>query len=97
MSKLADGATDTSVLMMAKELYRNNKPVIIGIATNDGLGISAKSIGILLSTKNTYFIPFGHDNPIDKPNSLVAKFELTVPAVIEALKNQQIQPVLEKY
>ncbi|HEY9060698.1 MAG TPA: dipicolinate synthase subunit B [Pseudobacteroides sp.] len=97
LSKLADGATDTSVLMMAKELYRNNKPVVIGVATNDGLGISAKSIGILLSTKNTFFIPFGQDNPIDKPNSLVAKFKLTVPAVIEALKNAQLQPVLEKY
>ena len=97
LSKLADGATDTSVLMMAKELYRNNRPVVIGVATNDGLGISAKSIGVLLSTKNTYFIPFGQDNPIDKPNSLVAKFELTVPTVIEALKNQQIQPVIEKY
>jgi dipicolinate synthase subunit B len=97
LSKLADGATDTPVLMMAKELYRNNKPVVLGIATNDGLGISAKSIGVLLSTKNTYFIPFGQDNPIDKPNSLVAKFELTVPAVIEALKKDQLQPVLEKF
>ncbi|HEX9061207.1 MAG TPA: dipicolinate synthase subunit B [Clostridia bacterium] len=97
LSKLADGACDTPVLMMAKELYRNNKPVILGIATNDGLGTNAKSIGILLGTKNTYFIPFGQDNHIDKPNSLVAKFELTVPAVIEALKKEQLQPLLEKY
>jgi dipicolinate synthase subunit B len=97
LSKLADGATDTPVLMLAKELFRNNKPVVLGMATNDGLGISAKSIGALLSTKNVYFIPFGQDNPKDKPNSLVAKFELTVPTLIEALKKEQIQPILEKY
>jgi dipicolinate synthase subunit B len=97
LSKLADGATDTPVLMLAKELFRNNKPVVLGMATNDGLGISAKSIGALLSTKNVYFIPFGQDNPKDKPNSLIAKFELTIPTVIEALKKEQIQPILEKY
>lgn len=94
LSKLADGATDTPVLMMAKELFRNNKPVLLGIATNDGLGISAKSIANLLCTKNVYFIPFCQDDYINKPNSLVAEFELTVPSVIEALKKEQIQPLL---
>ena len=97
LSKLADGSTDTPVLMMAKELFRNNKPVVLGIATNDGLGISAKSIATLLSTKNTFFIPFGQDNPTDKPLSIVAKFDLTIPTVIEALKKEQLQPILEKY
>jgi dipicolinate synthase subunit B len=97
LSKLADGATDTPVLMMAKELFRNNKPVVLGVATNDGLGISAKSIGALLCTKNVYFIPFGQDNPKEKPNSLVAKFAQTIPTVEEALKKDQIQPVLESY
>jgi dipicolinate synthase subunit B len=61
------------------------------------LGISAKSIGALLCTKNVYFIPFGQDNPKEKPNSLVAKFVQTIPAVEEALKKEQIQPVLESY
>jgi dipicolinate synthase subunit B len=97
LSKLADGATDTPVLMMAKELFRNNKPVILGIATNDGLGLSAKSIAILLATKNVYFVPFGQDNPQQKPNSLVAKFDLTLPTLLHALKKEQIQPVLEKF
>ncbi|OPX44457.1 dipicolinate synthase subunit B [Ruminiclostridium hungatei] len=97
LSKLADGATDTPVLMMAKEMFRNNKPVLLGIATNDGLGISAKNIGVLLSAKNVYFIPFGQDDPLAKPLSLISKFELTVPSVIEAMKREQLQPVLEKY
>lgn len=97
LSKLADGATDTPVLMMAKEMFRNNKPVVLGIATNDGLGINAKNIGILLGTKNVFFIPFGQDNPKDKPLSLISKFEQTVPTVMEALKKEQLQPILEKY
>jgi dipicolinate synthase subunit B len=97
LSKLADGATDTPVLMAAKGQFRNHKPVLLGIATNDGLGICAKAIGTLLSTKHVYFIPFGQDDPFAKPDSLVAKFDLMVPAIQEALKKEQLQPILEKY
>ncbi|MDF2613114.1 MAG: Dfp [Clostridia bacterium] len=97
LSKLADGATDTPVLMMAKELFRNNKPVLLGIATNDGLSVSAKSIADLLNTKHVYFVPYGQDNVKDKPNSLVSKFELMIPSILQALKKEQIQPILEKY
>lgn len=97
LSKLSDGATDSAPLMVAKGQFRNNKPVVIGLATNDGLGINGKNLGSLLSTKNVYFIPFGQDNYIDKPNSLVSKFDLTLPTIVEALKGNQIQPVLEKY
>ena len=97
LSKLADGATDTPVLMMAKELFRNNKPVLLGIATNDGLSISAKSIAALLNTKHVYFIPFGQDNVKDKPNSLVSKFSLMIPSILQALNKEQLQPILEKF
>lgn len=97
LSKLADGATDTPVLMMAKELFRNNKPVILGIATNDGLGLSAKSIAALLCAKNVYFVPFGQDNPKEKPNSLVARFDLIVPTIIESMNKDQLQPILITY
>lgn len=97
LSKLYSGATDTPVLMTAKGAFRNHKPVVIGVATNDGLGISAKNIGGLMSSRNVYFIPFGQDNYMKKPDSLVAKFDLTLPTVVEALKGVQLQPVLEKY
>lgn len=97
MSKLADGATDTPVLMMAKEMFRNNKPVLLGIATNDGLGISAKSLGALLATKNVFFAPFGQDNYVEKPNSLVSKFELLPDSILQAMNNKQIQPILVKF
>lgn len=97
LSKLADGATDTPILMLAKELFRNNKPVLLGMATNDGLGISAKGIAALLNTKNVYFIPYGQDNFHEKPNSLVAKFEYMVPSILEAMNGEQIQPILKVY
>ncbi|MCX7748782.1 MAG: dipicolinate synthase subunit B [Clostridia bacterium] len=97
LSKLCHGATDSPPLMAAKGIFRNHKPVVLGIATNDGLGISAKCLGMALSTKNIYFIPFGQDNYKDKPDSLVAKFELTVPTIVEALKGEQLQPLLEKF
>ena len=83
--------------MIAKEQFRNNKAVILGIATNDGLGLSAKNIGILLATKNVFFIPFGQDNYQTKPNSLVAKFDLLTPTVVDAIQGKQYQPVLEKF
>ena len=95
LSKLAYGASDTPVLMLAKEMFRNNKAVVLGIATNDGLGISAKTIGTLLSTKNIYFIPFGQDNYKEKPNSLVAKFDRMLPTLLAALEKEQLQPLLE--
>ena len=56
-AKLANGITDTPVLMGAKAHLRNNKPLLIFISTNDGLGMNMKNIGLLLNTKNIYFVP----------------------------------------
>lgn len=94
LAKLANGITDTAVLMGAKAQLRNQKPVVIAISTNDGLGLNAKNLGILLNTKNIFMVPFGQDSPFTKPNSLVARMELLLPTVILALEGRQIQPVL---
>ena len=94
IAKMANGIIDTPVVMSAKATLRNNSPIVIGISTNDGLGINGKNIMSLLNTKNIYFIPFGQDNHKSKPNSLVAHFDLLVPTLEEALENKQIQPVL---
>ena len=94
LGKVANGITDTSVTMAVKAHMRNNKPVIIAVSTNDGLGANAKNLGTLLNMKNVYFVPFGQDDPIKKCNSLVAKFELIVPTTVEALKGRQLQPLL---
>lgn len=89
--------TDTPVLMAAKSHIRNQKPVVIAISTNDGLGMNAKNLGILLNSKHYYFVSFGQDNPIEKKNSLVAKLEYTIPAIEQALEGKQLQPMIVQY
>ena len=96
-AKLANGITDTPVLMAAKAHMRNNKPLIISISTNDGLGMNLKNIGLLCNTKNIYFVPFGQDNYETKPNSLVAHVELLIPTLEMALEHRQYQPILKDY
>ncbi|MBQ7766423.1 MAG: dipicolinate synthase subunit B [Lachnospiraceae bacterium] len=97
MAKLAAGITDTPVLMAAKAHLRNEKPLIIAVSTNDALGMNLKNIGLLMNTKNIYFVPFGQDDCIKKPLSLVAHME-EIPATIEAaLARKQIQPVVKEY
>ncbi|HZJ83169.1 MAG TPA: dipicolinate synthase subunit B [Clostridia bacterium] len=94
IAKLTYGITDTAVTMACKSHLRNQRPVIIGISTNDGLGGNAKNIGLLLNTKNIYFVPFGQDDAIKKNNSLVSKLEMILPTIEDAIEGRQIQPLL---
>lgn len=96
-AKLANGITDTPVLMAAKAHMRNNKPLVISISTNDGLGMNLKNIGLLCNSKNIYFVPFGQDNYQAKPNSLVAHIDLLIPTLEMALEHKQYQPILKDY
>ena len=95
IAKLANGITDTPVLMAAKAHLRNNKPLLISISTNDALGINMKNIGMLLNSKNIYFIPFGQDNPAKKPNSMIAHTQLLIPSLEAALSGRQYQTVIK--
>ncbi|MEB4780216.1 MULTISPECIES: dipicolinate synthase subunit B [Paenibacillus] len=94
MSKLANAMTDSPVLMAAKAQLRNGRPLLLAISTNDGLGLNAANIAKLLVAKNIFFVPFGQDNPVKKPNSLVANMELIPEAAYEALQGRQIQPMI---
>jgi dipicolinate synthase subunit B len=94
LGKLANGITDNAVTMSVKAHLRNQKPVVIAISTNDGLGANAKNIGLLMNTKNFYFVPFGQDDPVKKCNSLVSKMDMILPTIAGALKGIQVQPVL---
>ncbi len=96
LAKLANGITDTSVTMAAKAHLRNNRPIVLAIATNDALGASAVNIGKLLNTKNIYFVPFGQDDPHGKNNSLISDFEKIPETVKKALNGEQLQPILLK-
>ena len=94
LAKLANGITDTPVLMAIKGHVRNDKPVVIGVSTNDGLGVSLQNIAKLINTKNIFFVPFRQDDYIAKPKSLVLDYTYVIDTIKYALKGKQLQPVL---
>jgi len=97
LSKLANALTDNPVLMAAKSTLRNQRPVLLGVTTNDALGLNGINLMKLMNSKNIYFIPFGQDDPFKKPTSMSAKLELLVNSVESALDGKQIQPVIIPY
>ncbi len=94
LARLANGITDGAVTMAAKSHLRNGKPVVIALATNDGLSASAMNIAALLNRKNYYFVPFGQDDAKNKPNSLIADFSAIEKTVEAAMEGCQLQPIL---
>ena len=94
LAKLAHGIADTAVTMAAKSHLRNGRPVIIAISTNDALAAAAENIGRLLVRKNYYFVPFGQDDALEKPTSLVADFIQIPQTLAAAIEGKQLQPLL---
>lgn len=97
IAKISRGITDTTVTMAVKSHLRNSKPVVIAISTNDGLGAAAENFGKILTRKNLYFVPFGQDDFIKKPCSLVADMTKLEDTVCFALKGEQIQPLIVQH
>lgn len=94
LAKLANGVADTPVTLAAKSHLRNGRPLVIAVSSNDALSQNARNIGQLLSMKHVYFVPFGQDDAMGKPCSLVAEFDLIPETVAAALTERQIQPLL---
>ena len=94
LARLAAGLFDTPATLGAKSHLRNDRPVILAVSTNDGLGLAAQNIGRLMAYRNFYFVPFAQDDPQRKPRSLVARFELLAPTISAALSGVQLQPML---
>lgn len=94
LSKLALGITDTTATMAAKASLRNQIPVVVALATNDGLSQSAKNLGLALTIKNVYFVPLGQDDCVKKPTSLVCDFKKVYDTLIYALEGKQLEPLL---
>jgi len=86
LAKLANGITDTSVLGAIKTMRRNDKPVVIAIATNDALALNMRNIFTLQNTKGITFVPFKQDNAKDKPYSLVAEWDKMVETIEDVAK-----------
>lgn len=94
IAKLSNDIIDTPVTMAVKSQLRINRPVVIGISTNNGLSGAAENIGRLLNRKNYYFVPFKQDNPITKPRSIVCDFRLIQKTLEYALESEQICPII---
>ena len=94
LSKMANGITDGPVLMAVKAHLRNEKPVVIAVSTNDGLGKSLQNIAAMLNSKHIYMVPFAQDDPVKKPSSLVARIDQAKATIELALERKQIQPII---
>lgn len=97
ISKFANGICDNPVNLAVKATLRNQKPIVVAVSTNDGLGFNGENIMKLLNSKNVFFVPFGQDNYIDKPNSLISHYDLLYETILEAIEGRQIQPILKDY
>lgn len=97
MAKMVNSITDNAANLAVKATLRNQSPIIIAVSTNDGLGLSAQNIASLMNLKYVYFVPYGQDDYIKKPNSLVAHFDMVIPTIENAINGKQIQPLLKEY
>lgn len=95
LAKLAHGFSDNTVTLATKSHLRNERPVIVALATNDGLSGNLQNIATILNRKHFYFVPFGQDDAIKKTNSLVCHFEMIEDTIKEAMFGKQIQPLLK--
>lgn len=94
LAKLANGIADGPVTMAAKSHLRNGRPILLAVSTNDALAGAAENIGKLLNRKHYYFVPFGQDDAVTKPTSMVADFAKLPQALELALEGKQMQPIL---
>ena len=93
LSKIAMGITDTAATMAIKAHLRSDRPLLIALASNDALSQNLKNVGALLTRRSVYFVPMLEDDPVGKPHSLVAEFEL-IPSLIDmALEGKQQRPI----
>ena len=97
LARLAVGLSDTPVTLAAKSLLRVGCPVLIAVSTNDGLGASGENIARLRQRKHYYFVPYGQDDPVEKPQSLKADLSLLPAALEAALQGRQLQPMLRMF
>ena len=91
LGKLSCGITDTAVTLAVKAHLRNARPVLLAVSTNDALGASAQNIGRLMNVRHIYFVPMAQDDPVQKPNSVVADFTRLCAAAEAALQGKQLQ------
>lgn len=92
-SRIARGISDTAPAMAAKATLRNSRPVLLAIATNDAMSANFSSIAALANRKNVFLVPMRQDDPVKKPDSLVADFKLIPDALSAAFERRQLRPL----
>ena len=93
LAKISRGITDSAVTMAAKAHLRCDRPLLIALATNDGLSLNFKNIAELYQRKNIFFVPMKQDDPVNKPTSLVCDFDLIPEAICAGADNRQLLPL----
>jgi len=94
IAKLAAGISDGPVTLATKATLRNGMPALLAPFTNDALGMNGINIMKLYNTKNIFFVPFGQDDPVNKPTSMTADLSRLVDSAEFALERRQIQPAI---
>lgn len=93
LAKISHGITDSAVTMAAKAHLRCDRPLLIALATNDGLSQNLASLASLITRRSTYLVPMRQDDPKGKPHSLVAEMSL-LPTCFDLMqKENQMRPI----
>lgn len=96
IAKLANGIYDTSVTLAAKAMQRNDRPLLVGLSTNDFIGISGANLLHYVSRKNIYTLPMRQDDVVHKPRSASACFDQLREGIEAALQGEQLQPIFRE-
>ena len=84
LAKIAQGITDTPVTMAAKAQLRADRPILLGLASNDALSANLQNIAALHTRRHITFAPMAMDDKISKPYSLVCDFS-AIPDLAESI------------
>ena len=93
LAKIAQGITDTPVTMAAKAHLREDRPLLLALASNDSMSANLSNISRLLLRKQVFFVPMRQDDPERKPHSLVADFTFLSDCLAAAMCGKQLRPL----
>lgn len=93
LAKIALGITDSAVTMAAKAHRRQDRPMIIALATNDAMSQNLGNIGEVMGRRSVYFVPMRQDDTVLKPHSLVADMSRIPEALLAAMEGRQLRPL----
>ena len=87
------GITDTPVTMAAKAHLRQDRPILIALASNDAMSQNLGNIAKLITRRSVYFVPMEQDDPGGKPHSLVWDFSRFLESFDAMLRGKEVRPL----